>query len=112
MYRGQLIRNVAGCMKISLRVDRPHAFDCRKSLVRNRNVENLAAQKSEITDRLYVSPKRKCIRNLQSAEPLYADVFPLSFGYTKIPFVQHMKQDGGLTLNNVIQYMYQLNAIV
>ena len=53
-------------------VDRPHAFDCQKSLFRNRirNVEHLAARNSEITDRLFVSPIRNRIRNLQFAEPL------------------------------------------
>ena len=58
-----------------IRVNRPHAFDCRKCLMRNHicNVllENLAARNSDITDRFYVSPIRNRIHNLQSAEPLF-----------------------------------------
>ena len=38
---------------------------------RIRNVESLAARKSEITDRLQVSPIRTGICNLHYAEPLY-----------------------------------------
>ena len=55
--------------RVKTRVDRPHAFDCRKPLMRNRirNVENLAARNSDITDRLYVSPMRNRLRSLQWA---------------------------------------------
>ena len=40
--------------RVRIHVGGPYAFDCRNSLMRNRirNVENLAARNSEITDRL------------------------------------------------------------
>ena len=59
--------------RIRIRIEPPHAFDCRKRAKRNRirNLINLAVRNSANTCRLSGSSIRNRIRNLQSAEPLY-----------------------------------------
>ena len=59
--------------RIRIRIEPPHAFDCRKRAKRNRirNLKSLAVQNSENTCRLSGSSTRNRTRNLQSVEPLY-----------------------------------------
>ena len=58
--------------RIRIRIEPPHAFDCRERAKRNRirNLKNLAVRNSKNTCRLSGSSIRNHIRNLQSAEPL------------------------------------------